>query len=393
MFLKRLAANFCHRHLPYISCLPSPALTFLAVKNFSRLCVQIYSHQQNPPYSQITTAQAYIGPPVPHILRFPFPRCQLLLDRYARSVHLHPTSIRASSDKLSCQSFATQITNRVSTHSNHSTMFRSPSPITPPPSPPPALTPPPTPPPGPPPAPPPRPPRVPPRPVPRRRPRAAPSTSPRGPRSSPASAALSTPIFAATCPQPAPRAVGLRTSEAIKQKLRELHEVARLEDPIDDGWACRADGRCDFFPYMDLSQVQVLHSTPDYRLFKLTQREPAWRPDHVLLWGEAKGCVVSIWSEFVPKVNRHPGIEEARRAKNGLRFIVPNEKNVNLDLRTEMIEYVARVCFRPTDKILALGLTNLGAPHAKGNEVSWQIRPVRPPPRPVLSPLLISEKA
>lgn len=182
-------------------------------------------------------------------------------------------------------------------------------------------------------------------------------------------------------------------SRAIKQRLRELHELAGPEDPIDDGWACRVDGRCDFFPYMDLSHVQVLKSTPDYRLFKLTQREPAWRPDHVLLWGEAKGCVVSIWSEFVPKADRRPGTEEALRAQNGLRFIVPNEKNVNLDLRTEMIKDVARVCFWPTDKILALGLTNLGAPYAKGNEVSWQIRAVRPPPRPVLGPLLISQKA
>ncbi|KAJ4150251.1 hypothetical protein LMH87_011009 [Akanthomyces muscarius] len=143
---------------------------------------------------------------------------------------------------------------------------------------------------------------------------------------------------------------------------------------------------------MDISQVQVLVFTTDYHLFKLTQREPEWRPDHVLYWGEAKGCVVTIWSEFVSKVDRRPGPEEAPGAQTGLRFIVPNQKTVDLDLRTEMINNVGRVCFRPTDKILALRLTDLGAPRVKGNEVSWQIRPVRCSPRLVLGPLLRSQK-
>ncbi|OAA79022.1 hypothetical protein LEL_02508 [Akanthomyces lecanii RCEF 1005] len=82
--------------------------------------------------------------------------------------------------------------------------------------------------------------------------------------------------------------------------------------------------------------------------------------------------------EFVSKVDRRPGPEEAPGAQTGLRFIVPNQKTVDLDLRTEMIKNVGRVCFRPTDKILALRLTNLGAPRVKGNELAFDTAPPRP---------------
>ncbi|OAR00206.1 hypothetical protein LLEC1_01182 [Akanthomyces lecanii] len=170
---------------------------------------------------------------------------------------------------------------------------------------------------------------------------AAPSTPSPATHSTTSSAALFTPICAG---RSVPRAVDRRKSRAIKKRLRKLSELSGPEDIIDEGWACRADGRCDFFPYMDLSQVHVLLSTPDYRLFKLTQRQPDWRPDHVLYWGEAKGCGVTIWSE-------------------------------------------------PTDKILALGLTNLSEPRAKGNEVSWQIGPLRRSSRLVLRPRLRSQNA
>ncbi|TQV98095.1 Peptidase S33, tripeptidyl-peptidase [Cordyceps javanica] len=181
------------------------------------------------------------------------------------------------------------------------------------------------------------------------------------------------------------------TAEAAPSKLADplenLAETATSMHPTDQGWACRADGQCDLFPDMDLSQVKVIHMKRRSRLFQVIHRQPSNKPDHILMWGEVKGCGIVVWSSFAAKVLR-PDKGAPPSPKTKRRFILPVKGNINATLRARILHTMKQECCKSSGKLNALGFTKVTelAPVAADDPFDW--RSITPSTKLAYSPCL-----
>ncbi|KAJ3493835.1 hypothetical protein NLG97_g4478 [Lecanicillium saksenae] len=142
----------------------------------------------------------------------------------------------------------------------------------------------------------------------------------------------------------------------------------------DEGWVCRTNGQCDLFPKLDLSRVQVLCISPSKRLFRIIERQPSGKPDHIITWGESKGVGLVVWSTFATKLNRR-NAEAPPTRKTTIHCTRPTKLNVNFGLRSRAFMAISEACLNPSDRILNLGAVTVRQVRWDWREAEWHIFP------------------
>ncbi|KAJ6787355.1 hypothetical protein PWT90_05946 [Aphanocladium album] len=161
---------------------------------------------------------------------------------------------------------------------------------------------------------------------------------------------------------------------APEHPLPVLSKRSTSSASSDEGWVCRANGQCDLFPKMDLSQVTVLCIQPDVRLFQRIERQPAGKPDHIIAWAESKGAGIIVWSTFASKIRR-PSPETPPARKTMLRCTVPTKHNVNFALRTRTLRAINKACLNPSASLSDLGAVKVKQVQNELREAEWHIFP------------------